>query len=224
MNEKDIKIKVFEYLIKSRKHDVVVPEVSFGHSTKMNMKGSVRADVFAINGDITVYEVKSELDSLDRLPNQIKNYLQYANHVNVVVADKFLDKLSFLPDSVGVFSYTKRGIKCVRESTYSDVATDKYLEYWWGIELKKIFRGTKDSNKLHLDAGIEKMRDTLNDEQIKNLTLFRLKERYRKESDNIKNLIIAKKYDELFPKRIYEKNMEVTPLLKIPFGEINKLS
>ena len=58
LSEKEIKLKVIEYLLKKRVHDIVVPEVTVGHKSLTHKQ--VRADIFAINGDISIYEIKSE--------------------------------------------------------------------------------------------------------------------------------------------------------------------
>ena len=62
------------------------------------------------------------------------------------------------------------------------------------------------------------MKKEFTPQEVKALTVFRLKERYAKEAKVIKELVSLKKYDELFPKRIIEKKLEVTPFLEIPFG------
>ena len=56
MNEKDIKIKVFEYLLKKKEDLVIVPEVTLGSLNYMNTKGAVRADIFCVNNDISIFK------------------------------------------------------------------------------------------------------------------------------------------------------------------------
>lgn len=51
MNEKDVKRKIIEWLIKTKKHDVVVTEVAVGDVYKSGE--SARSDIFALNGDIS---------------------------------------------------------------------------------------------------------------------------------------------------------------------------
>lgn len=220
MLEKEIKIKVFEYLIKKEKHSVVIPEITIGNKIKMNTSGAVRADIFAVNGDISIYEIKSEKDSLNRLDNQIKLYQEYANRVNIVVADKFMDKIDFVSENIGIYSYSNKGIKCIREPISNKIKTDKYLTYWWASELKQIFRGIKGSSNLHLEAGLKKMKELLSDDEIKNLTLFRLSERYNQESETIRKILLEKDYENLFPRKSFNKKIKVTPLKDIPFGVI----
>lgn len=77
-----------------------------------------KADVVILNGTSTVYEIKSERDSLVRLPNQLQCYLQAFASVNVIVSDKFLNNvLKLVPNDVGVLVLNERGmISVVKES------------------------------------------------------------------------------------------------------------
>lgn len=225
MNEKDIKIIVFEYLLKKEEQSVVVPEVTLGTSKYMNTKGAARADIFHINEhDISIFEIKSERDSLTRLPKQIEMYQKYANNVSVVIGSKFKNKIDFLSDDIGIYTYNEKIIKCIRKPRYKTINIDMYIDYWWSIELKKVFKGMKGSNSLSLGSGRQKLLSVLNNEQIKRLTVFRLKERYLRESEIIKELILNKNLDTSFPKKVFDRNMQVTALKDIPFGVINDLS
>lgn len=216
MNEKDIKIQVIDWLHKNEKHAVIVPEVTLGDS----FYDRVRADVFALNGSISIYEIKSEKDTLDRLDNQIEKYTRYANKVSVIVDSKFLGKMT-LPDSVGIYTIDNKKIEEIKEPKAQELSVDIYLKYWWGIEFKKALRGIPYASNLHLEAAMSKFKELFTDEEIKNLTLIRLKERYYKESNIIKELIKNKEYDKLMPKRVFEKetkNIKVTPIVNIPKG------
>lgn len=225
MTEKEVKIKVIDWLHKNEKHSVIVPEVTFGNQTKMNTTNAVRADVFALNGDISIYEIKTEKDNLDRLPYQLKLYTQYANRVSVVVAEKFLQHAKELPEEIGVYVIEKRTIKKIRAPKSKSVSLNKYLNFWWGIELKKLFRGIPKKSTLHLTAALEELQKLLSSEEIKRLTLFRLKERYQKENDFIVSALENKEYDRLFPKKTFTKNnINVTPLKDIPFGVLKGLA
>jgi len=224
MAEKEIKIKVIEWLMKHEKHSVVIPEVTLGHKASIEGASVSRADIFAVNGDISIYEIKTERDTLDRLESQLTMYQQVANRVSVVVADKFIEKAMILPDNIGVYSITSRSIKKIRPPKSCKITTSAYLHYWWGLELKEIFRGFSGWSKIDSDTGKQKLIDLLTDDQIRNLTLYRLKERYYKESEIIANAIIEKKYDELFPKRNFGGDIKITPLKDIVFGEIIRVS
>jgi len=221
MKEKDVKIKIIEYLVKTEKHFIVIPEIGLGNNSA-NARGLSRADIFAVNGYISIYEIKTENDTLKRLQSQLETYKKYANKVNVVVAEKFLKDMENIDEEVGIFIIKKNNkIEKIRDAIFQDLPVESYLSYWWGSELKRLFKGCKKNNLLKYQEGIEKLKNLLTDKQIENLTLFRLKERYKEESDFIKNAIKEKKYELLFPKREYKKNIKVTPLKDIPFGVLN---
>jgi len=222
MDEKKIKITVIKHLVTKEKHFIVVPEIGLGNIFA-NTRGLVRADIFVVNGYISIYEIKSEKDSLKRLDKQIEHYKKYANYVNIVLAEKFLDKIDTIDKDVGIYALKNKSMELIRKPKFLELSLEAYLSYWWGSELKKLFRGCKGSNTLRYEEGIKKLKSTLSPEQIKNLTLFRLKERYQEESDAIKEAIATKNYDALFPKREYKKNIKVTPLKDIPFGVINPI-
>lgn len=225
MNEKDIKIILYKYLLKKERQSIVVPEITLGTSKYMNTKGAARADIFHINNhDISIFEIKSERDSLSRLPKQVEMYKKYANNVSVVIGSKFMNKIDFLSDDIGIYTYNEKTIKCIRKPNYKAISIDMYIDYWWSVELKKVFKGMKNSSSLSLDSGRQKLLSVLSHEQIKRLTIFRLKERYFRESEAIKKLILNKNLDTSFPKKVFDRNMKVTALKDIPFGVINDLS
>jgi hypothetical protein len=56
--------------------------------------GKSKADFILINGKATVYEIKSELDSFDRLDSQLKDYYKAFNHVCVVTAESCFNRLN----------------------------------------------------------------------------------------------------------------------------------
>ena len=72
--------------------------------------GKSKADFILINGKAVVYEIKSELDSFERLDTQIKDYYKAFNHVCVVTSESYFDKIySMLRDTpVGIYALTKK--------------------------------------------------------------------------------------------------------------------
>lgn len=223
MIEKDIKIEMAKWLYKNEKDSVVVPEVTVSNKYTVKFEKYVRADLFVVGNGISIYEIKSEKDNIKRLPHQISKYLQYANMVSVVVHEKFLNKLN-IPDEVGIFVISNSGIKRLRVPEYREISIDSYLRYWWAIELKKAFKGFPGAYTLRQDEAEAKMKKEFTPSEIKALTIFRLKERYIKESKLIKELILSNRYDSLFPKRIIEQKLEVTPFLEIPFGVVKGIT
>lgn len=58
--------------------------------------GKSKADFILINGKAVVYEIKTELDSFDRLETQINDYYKAFDHVCVVTCENNFEKLSRL--------------------------------------------------------------------------------------------------------------------------------
>jgi hypothetical protein len=73
--------------------------------------GKSKADFVLINGRAIVYEIKTELDNLDRLESQICNYYKAFTRVTVLTCEEYLDVLKKrLADSpVGISVLTKKG-------------------------------------------------------------------------------------------------------------------
>lgn len=70
--------------------------------------GSCRADIVVLNGTATVYEIKTERDSLVRLANQIDSYRTVFGSVNVISSDIHLRNIiSSVPEDVGILSLSK---------------------------------------------------------------------------------------------------------------------
>lgn len=69
-----------------------------------------KADFIMINGKAVVYEIKTELDTFDRLENQISDYFKAFDHVCVVTSEaqepELIEKFSGTP--VGLYVLTKR--------------------------------------------------------------------------------------------------------------------
>lgn len=80
--------------------------------------GTCKADLVILNGTSTVYEIKSERDSLVRLSNQVENYKRVFAKVNVITSESFVKGVCMtVPADVGVMCLSKRyRISVVRES------------------------------------------------------------------------------------------------------------
>ncbi|MBA9083781.1 hypothetical protein FHR92_000224 [Fontibacillus solani] len=73
--------------------------------------GKSKADFVLINGRAIVYEIKTELDNLDRLESQISNYFNAFTRVSVLASEEYVGTLEKrLGNSpVGICILTKRG-------------------------------------------------------------------------------------------------------------------
>lgn len=80
--------------------------------------GSCKADLVILNGTATVYEIKSERDSLSRLRNQLEMYRKVFAKVYVIAAERFVEEILRVSDShVGVLKLSPRlQVQTVREA------------------------------------------------------------------------------------------------------------
>jgi hypothetical protein len=80
--------------------------------------GECKADIAILNGTATVYEVKSERDSLSRLQRQVKAYSTVFARIYVIAAEGHVDAvIASVPDDVGVLRLNRRyQISSVREA------------------------------------------------------------------------------------------------------------
>jgi hypothetical protein len=71
--------------------------------------GDCKADLAILNGTATVYEIKSERDSLSRLQRQIASYATVFAQVYVIAADEHVDAvLAKVPPTIGVLRLDHR--------------------------------------------------------------------------------------------------------------------
>ena len=80
--------------------------------------GNNKADVVIINGTSSVYEIKSEYDTFNRLQNQLNAYLETFDYINVITSHSQAKKLvSILPEKIGILVLTDRNnISIIREA------------------------------------------------------------------------------------------------------------
>lgn len=72
--------------------------------------GSSVADLVLLNGEIRVFEIKTDLDSLEKLDKQIQDYQKFANKVFVVISQRNVDRM------MGKYDKTKVGIIVLEEN------------------------------------------------------------------------------------------------------------
>jgi hypothetical protein len=80
--------------------------------------GACKADLAILNGTSTVYEIKSDRDSLARLTNQIENYRKVFAQIYVIASEKYVDEiLNTTSREIGVLILNrKNGIKTKRKA------------------------------------------------------------------------------------------------------------
>lgn len=133
-----------------------------------------KADFILINGKAVVYEIKTELDTFDRLNSQINDYYKAFNHVCVVTSESNYKKISDILKNtkVGICILTKRNTISTRKAPVEENANLDYttmfkilrkrefeniiLNHYGKLPLTKQVTYYKESFKLFANIPIEK--------------------------------------------------------------------
>lgn len=84
---------------------------------ELGLAGEVRVDVAVLNGSFSGFEIKSERDTLKRLPKQVEVYSKILDYMTLVVADRHLEHaLEQVPGWWGVLTAraTDSGVRLSR--------------------------------------------------------------------------------------------------------------
>lgn len=102
--------------------------------------GLARLDLAVLNGVIHGFEIKSESDSLSRLPRQIEHFSEVADFMTLVVVDQFADEaLATIPNWWGLAIARRRDRAIFFETRREckpnpSVAILSFLEFLWRDE------------------------------------------------------------------------------------------
>lgn len=98
-NDSIIRIALMKILSKDHEGDSetkIIEELGLKH-------GEARVDIVVVNGIIHGYELKSDLDTLIRLPNQIRIYNSVLDQITLVVSkDHLHEAIKLIPDWWGI--------------------------------------------------------------------------------------------------------------------------
>lgn len=84
-----------EYVYKNKLFNTIIHKYGLEDSVildEFNI-GRSKADMILLNGEVKIFEIKTELDDLSRLRKQIKDYQKFADKVSVVTHKKFVDAI-----------------------------------------------------------------------------------------------------------------------------------
>lgn len=71
---------------------------------------SRRADLIVVGDKLSVFEIKSDRDTLDRLEGQVNSYVRFFEQVTIVCAKKHLSGvLNVVPETVSIWSVNENG-------------------------------------------------------------------------------------------------------------------
>jgi hypothetical protein len=119
------------------------PDATIFHELPLR-RGSGRADVVAVNGAITGYEIKSDRDSLARIKSQHALYDETCQYVTIVLTAKHVSRAkSCLPRSWGicVAVRTRSGtvrIHPMRKAKYNRPSIQVLVKQLWKTECIKL--------------------------------------------------------------------------------------
>lgn len=85
-----------------------------------------QADLVVINGTTTIYEIKTELDSLVRLEKQLESYIKVFDRVYVITYSKMYNKIKEFIDekfpTVGIGILSKKGTLYIKKKSRSHIS------------------------------------------------------------------------------------------------------
>ncbi|MCK0470411.1 sce7726 family protein [Alkalihalobacillus sp. APA_J-10(15)] len=127
----------------SAKHYRIIEELTI-------CDGIARTDVVLANGILHGFEIKSDCDSLERLPNQIACYDKTFDKSTIVIGKKFENKiLKYVPNHWGIeVAYVNRfgniSLKKIRSSKVNkNVKATNLLDLLWNPEIKSFLKQHK---------------------------------------------------------------------------------
>lgn len=155
--------------------------------------GAARVDIAVVNGKLHGYEIKSERDTLDRLPDQIFFYNMVFDKMTIVISEKFLDKIkTIIPEWWGIYviSNNKNKIKLKIEKKAKInkyVQKDALLTLLWKDEMIEFLE------KIEIKKGVRtKTKDVLTHLIIQNFSLKEIKDftKNKLKSRNIQRAVL----------------------------------
>lgn len=110
-----------EYVYKAAlTHNILLGKHSLNTASMLTefRVGSAKADVVVLNGTSTVYEIKSDRDSLSRLASQIENYRKAFAKIYVIAGEDHIESIkSNTSDDVGILCLARwNRIQTVRDA------------------------------------------------------------------------------------------------------------
>ncbi|MFV0516511.1 MAG: sce7726 family protein [Aminipila sp.] len=159
--------------------------------------GTSRIDIAVINGKINGYEIKSEQDTLERLPSQIESYNKVFDTVTIVTGEKYIDKVTnIVPEWWGIYCVTSQKdrltLKRKRQNKINkSIDILQVTQLLWRDELLKILalhdiqKGTKSKTRFALS---EMVVNNIDPQIIKDFVRQALKNRTTWRADLLQQL------------------------------------
>ncbi|PWW81343.1 hypothetical protein CR164_09890 [Prosthecochloris marina] len=103
-----------------------------------------RADFLAINGQTKCFEIKSKIDTLNRLEKQIYNYKELFEFNTIVIDEKHLESVKkLIPEYYGIWTFNgKKRYEHIKATISPCLNPEKQIQILTKKELKKYFKQT----------------------------------------------------------------------------------
>lgn len=146
-DEFDIKKLVYQWLLNKEHNAVIVPEFGIGNR---------RADYVSLGVKNTyVVEIKSELDTFERLEEQLHAYHLIGNYVYIALHiskyQKLIEKPLNISNNVGILVIENNKLIQVKRAFKRSFDRKIFKEYVSYVEFTNAFFGFKYSSKFHKD-------------------------------------------------------------------------
>lgn len=117
VRDRDIRESLKESLLRKHLDD---PNTKVIEEYEIDM-GEVRVDIAVVNGSINGYEIKSDRDTLERLPKQIEHYSKVLDYSYLIVGEKHYQRaLEILPDDWGIYIVSQNlSIDMIKEAKHN---------------------------------------------------------------------------------------------------------
>jgi hypothetical protein len=181
LNEGDIKAAVIDKLFASAalSDAVLINEMVIANWSR-------RADLVVANGKLHAFEIKSDFDSLRRLPGQVETYLSRFDKVTVVCTPKFTKLVRDCTDArveIWCASKTSDGVKLsVYRRGHAANVSNKRILYGYLHKPELIALLKREGKDVFVDMSrnqLEDLADVLSTRRIREFVLNALKKRYR---------------------------------------------
>lgn len=194
-NEITIKSNFINNVIQKKQEHVTIFELNAGSS---------RVDLCKVNGNSVAYEIKTDLDNLNRLNKQLNDYLKAFEEVYVICSSNKLYKiLEIIPTECGIYVYSCNKLnefkfKRIKKALKSKkIDSKKQLSLLTIKQLNNLLK-VETINRMDLE---NKIMNTYSKRKINNLFKEQLKIKYGKQWNfltNNKNNIFEIDYQWFF--------------------------
>ena len=154
-NENDMKAVLLDFLLRRNAGNpdyVLANEIGFAHWRR-------RADIVEITDHMDAFEIKSDVDNLSKLKEQIAAYRRFFDSLTIVTTDRHIAAIrggGYLPRGVGVWLVRNGKIREVRKPVRRPVKAFKKYDITVrirGAEINKIARQLKMTKSVEMNWG-----------------------------------------------------------------------